>query len=219
MPVLGGFKMNAQTDLRLENNRALLRAAEEGHSDRVRRLISGNLLDIDTKDSQGRSALLLATWKNHVEIAQMLMQAGADVNAQDKIYDSPYLVAGAEGRYEILKLSLEYGADLKSLNRYGGTALIPACEKGHPRNVELLLRAGVDVNHVNRLGWTCLLEITILGEDREPYWTIVKMLLEANADINITDKNGLHALDHARKRQLSTIEKILIEALENPHDQ
>ena len=91
------------------------------------------------RDGRGVTALLAATHGNHVEVARLLIAAGADVNAKDNIEDTPFLYAGAEGRNEILKMTLAAGADLKSINRYGGTALIPAAHHGHPETVKILL--------------------------------------------------------------------------------
>ena len=119
--------------------------------------------DIDARDEAERTALLIATHGNRIELARALIEAGADVNAKDRINDSPYLYAGARGHLEILKMTLGHGADLKSTNRYGGTALIPAAERGHVDTVRTLIEAGVDVDHVNNLGWTALLEAIILG--------------------------------------------------------
>ena len=63
-------------------------------------------------DGRGRTALLAATQRNHVEIARLLINEGADVNVKDFNQDSPFLYAGAEGRVEILRLMLPAGADL-----------------------------------------------------------------------------------------------------------
>ena len=70
--------------------------------------------DIDARDEAGRTALLIATHGNRVEVARALIEAGADVNAKDRIDDSPYLYAGARGHLEILQMALAHGADVKS---------------------------------------------------------------------------------------------------------
>lgn len=155
---------------------------------------------IDARDAGGRTALLLATHANAVAAARVLIAAGADVNAKDGQQDSPYLYAAAEGRLEILRLTLAAGADLKSTNRYGGTGLIPAAHHGHPDIVRELLRTTIDIDHVNRLGWTALLETIILSDGGTVHVAILKMLLDAGADPNIADRDGVTPLAHARQR-------------------
>ena len=134
------------------------------------------------------------------------------MNAKDDQHDSAYLVAGAHGRTEILKMTLTHGADLRSTNRYGGTALIPASEKGHPEAVRLLIQAGADVDFVNKLGWTSLLEVAILGQDTTVYQDITRQLIAAKANVNLPDKNGVTALQHARQRGLTQIVALLVQA-------
>ena len=164
---------------------------------------------VDTRDGQGRTALLLATHANAVDAARLLIDAGADVNAKDHIDDSPYLYAGAEGRLEILKMTVAAGADLKSVNRYGGTALIPAAHHGHVETVRYLLTTGVDIDHVNRLGWTALIEAVILGDGGPVYRSIVRLLLDAGADASIADNDGVTPLEHARSRGQKEIAEML----------
>lgn len=155
--------------------------------------------ELEARDSQGRTALLLATHADHVEIARALIEAGADVNAKDAMKDTPFLYAGAEGRDEILKLILGTGkADLADTNRYGGTALIPAAHHGHPRTVAILLQAGLDIDHVNNLGWTALMEAVILGDGGPVYQEIVGMLVDAGAK-QIADRDGITPLEHASR--------------------
>src|ERR1041384_2698185 len=167
-------------------DQALIAAAARGDLGAVERLIREGA-SVTVKDNRGRTALLAATHGNHVDAARALIAAGADVNAKDDIQDSPYLYAGAEGRTEILKLTLPT-ADLKSVNRYGGTALIPAAHHGHPDTVRVLLGTAIDKDHVNRLGWTALLEAVILGDGGPVHTEIVRLLVEAGANVNIADR-------------------------------
>jgi ankyrin repeat protein len=167
---------------------------------------------IDARDDNGRTALLLATHANQVEAAKVLIEAGANVNAKDAINDSPYLYAGARGHLEILRMTLAHGADLKSTNRYGGTALIPAAERGHVDTVRTLIEAGVDVDHVNKLNWTALLEAIVLGDGGPRHVAIVKLLVDAGANVNLADGDGVTPLQNARKHGFSDIETILVAA-------
>lgn len=177
----------------------LLDAIRADDVDRIRAAIQSNA-DLETRDGQGRTALLLATRADAVETAKLLIAAGADVNAKDSMQDTPFLYAGAEGRDDILKAILATGrANLRDTNRYGGMALIPAAHHGHPSTVRILLGTEIDVDHVNDLGWTALLEAVILGDGGPVHQEIVGLLVDAGAK-NIPDRDGKTPLDHARAR-------------------
>jgi ankyrin repeat protein len=167
---------------------------------------------IDARDSKGATALLVATHENKANAARVLIEAGADVNAKDNINDNPYLYAGVRGHLEILKMTLAHGADLKSTNRNGGTAMIPASERGHVETVRTLIEAGVDADHVNNLGWTALLEAIILGNGGHQHQQIVQALVDAKANVDLADREGVTPLQHARNRGYKAIEKILVAA-------
>ena len=166
-------------------------------------------ISIDSRDSRGRTALLIATYFNSIKVAKLLIAAGANVNAMDELADSPYLYAGAEGRLEILKMTVASGADLNSLNRFGGTALIPAAHHGHVETVRYLLTTKTNIDHVNNLGWTALLEAVILGDGGPVYQRIVKLLLDAGASARIADRDGVTPLQHAQRAKQDAIVKLL----------
>jgi uncharacterized protein len=187
---------------------ALIVAAANGDVAAVRKALAAGAA-VNARDSGGRTALLAATQANRIEAAHVLIAAGADVNAKDKIEDSPFLYAGAEGRSEILKLTLAAGADLKSTNRYGGTALIPAAHHGHPDTVAILLKTAIDKDHVNRLGWTALLEAIILGDGAPVHTGIVRQLIDAGANVNLPDRDGVTPLTHARRRGFAAMVQLL----------
>jgi ankyrin repeat protein len=174
-------------------------AAGENDAARIETLLE-NGARVDARDSAGRTALLVATHANAVEAARVLIAAGANVNAKDNIEDTPYLYAAAEGRREILRLTLEAGADLESVNRYGGTGLIPAAHHGHPDIVRDLLKTDIAIDHVNRLGWTALLETIILSDGGPTHAEILKLLVDAGANVNLADREGVTPLAHAEKR-------------------
>lgn len=175
----------------------LLEAVRTNDSAQLRAVIDGGA-DLEARDGQGRTALLLATRASAVDLAGLLIEAGADVNAKDAIRDTPFLYAGAEGQDAILRLILATGkARLGDTNRYGGTALIPAAHHGHPSTVRILLGTAIDIDHVNDLGWTALLEAVILGDGGPVYQEIVGLLVDAGAK-GLPDREGRTPLDHAR---------------------
>jgi uncharacterized protein len=174
-------------------------AAASNDAARIRDLLAGGA-KIDARDKARRTPLLAATRANAIEAARALIKAGADVNAKDNIRDTPFLYAGAEGRLEILRLCLKAGANLEDTNRYGGTALIPAAHHGHPETVAELLKTGIEIDHVNNLGWTALLETIILSDGGPTHRNILKQLIDAGADVNIADADGVSPLAHAKAR-------------------
>ncbi len=200
LALIGGMAMAGEPEL--------LAAAAQGDAAAVRAELAAGT-PVDARTARGETALLLATHGNHFEAARVLIEAGADVNAKDGIQDSPYLYAGARGHLGILRLTLDHGADLQSLNRFGGTALIPAAERGHVETVAELIAAGVDVNHVNTLGWTALMEAVILADGGPRHRQIVELLLDAGADPNIPDRDGVTALAHARRMGLTGMAAVL----------
>lgn len=189
----------------------LLAAVSSGNLAEVSRLIAAGT-DLEQRDGQGQTPLLRAVAGNHVAVAKALLAAGASLNAQAANQDTPWLLAGASGRSEIVAAMLPLKPDLSLRNRYGGDALIPACERAHVETVKLLLTSGIDVNHVNNLGWTCLLEIVILGDGGPRHQQVAKLVLDAGANPNLADKDGVSPLAHARKRGQSEVAKLITAA-------
>ncbi|CAN7686532.1 ankyrin repeat domain-containing protein [Bosea sp. LjRoot237] len=194
-----------------EAQTGLLGAAGRGDLPAVNRLIATGA-DLEARDGQRQTPLLLAVAGNHVAAAKALLAAGASPNAQSANQDTPWLLAGASGRTEIIAAMLPLKPDLSLRNRYGGNALIPACERAHVETVKLLLTSGIDVNHVNNLGWTCLLEIVILGDGGPRHREVARLVLDAGANPNLADRDGVSPLQHARKRGQNEVAKLIAAA-------
>ena len=146
---------------------------------------------------------------DHVDVARALIDAGADVDLQDAERNNPLLVCGQTGNVAMLREVLRADPDLRRTNRFGGTALIPASDRGHVDMVRALLQTEIDVDHVNNLGWTALLEAVILGDGGPAHQQIVDMLVDADADVDLADRDGVTALEHARERGYDEIARTL----------
>ena len=187
---------------------AMLEAAERGDSKAIARLIAAGA-PIDPTDREKRTPLLIAVANNHTEAGAVLIDAGANINAQAANQDTPWLLAGASGRADLLKRMLPKGPDLSIRNRYGGNALIPACERAHVEAVKVLLTTKIDLDHVNNLGWTCLLEIVVLGDGGPRHVEVTKLVLDAGANPNIADRDGVSPLTHARRKGQQAVARLI----------
>jgi uncharacterized protein len=200
--------LEADQPLERQADQRLLAAAERGDATAAALAVRAGA-DLDTRDARGRTPLLLAVTEDRLAVARLLVYLGADPDALDDQHDTPWLVTGVTGSVEMLEVLLPAGPDLRIRNRFGGTSLIPASERGHVAYVRRVVRTGIDVNHVNNLGWTALLEAVILGDGSKRYQQIVTILLEAGADPQIADRDGVTPLQHAMRRGQGDVATIL----------
>ena len=191
----------------------LIQAVENNDIKKVQGILQDTSYPINETNDEGETPLLIATHENYIEVAKLLIKAGADINQQDSIQDSAYLYAGAQGKTEILKYMIEHAEPNQNIvNRFGGNALIPAAEKGHLNNVKLLLEdSKVDIDHQNNFGYTALIEAVALRDGSEVYQQIVQELLAYNANKELRDDSGKTALDYAKEKGYTNMIKKLEE--------
>jgi len=194
------------------SNEQLFQATQRGDKEAVLKLLQQGA-DINMRDAQGRTPVMIATYQHNTDMVRTLLQAGADVDIRDNNKENPLLHAGAQGWLDILGLAIEAHADTRLTNRFGGISIIPASERGHVEIVrELLTHTDINVNHVNNLGWTALLEAIILSNGDKAHQQIVQLLVDHEADVDLADKDGVTPLQHARERGFTEIERILLQA-------
>lgn len=213
--LFGPLSVCAQKTIKTNNTLEMefIKAAKNNDTEKLQHFIKEGVA-INAMDAHKRTALMVATYENHVNASKLLIETGADVNAQDDRLESPFLHAGARGYLEILKACLATGkVDHMVLNRYGGTALIPACERGYTEVVQELLKIeDYPIDHINNLTWTALMEAIVLGNGGKTHTQIVQLLVNAGCDVNIPDKNGISPLKHAKKSGYKEIVAILEKA-------
>jgi ankyrin repeat protein len=193
-------------------NLQLLQATQRGDREAVLKLLQQGA-DINVRDAQGRTPVMIATYQHNTDMVRTLLQAGAGVNIRDNNKENPLLHAAAQGWLDILRLAIEAHADTRLTNRFGGISIIPASERGHVEIVrELLTRTDINVNHVNNLSWTALLEAIVLSNGGKAHQQIVQLLVDYGADVNLADRDGVTPLQHARERGFTEIESILLQA-------
>ena len=138
---------------------------------------------------------MVAAYAKQTDTATALIVAGADLDALDRdLYDVVTIVSVAND-VTMLKLVLASGA--KAGQMTDGTALIAAAHLGHVEVVRTLIAAGAPLDHVNNLNWTALIESIVLGDGGQNYIACLMALVEAGADENIADGNGVQPLQLA----------------------
>jgi uncharacterized protein len=209
----GAAATPASPALNPEYDLPLIVAAGRGDLALVERLLTQGA-SVSAVDPRQRTALVAAAYGAHLEVARALIAAGADVNLQDDTKQSAYLIATSEigdsdRALEFLRLMLTSGADVHSLDSYNGTGLIRAADRGFVEIVRELLKTAIVIDHVNRLGWTALLEAIILGTGDAKRTEVVRLLVDAGANVNLADRNGVTPLQHARSKGYTSMASIL----------
>jgi ankyrin repeat protein len=141
------------------------------------------------------SILIETSSEGNTEIAQVLLDNGADINAQGGHYGNALQAASAEGHKETVQVLLDKGADVNAQGGHYGNALRAASAGGHKETVQVLLDKGADVNtRGGRFGNA--LRAASAGGHKET----VQVLLDKGADINTQSGRYGNALYAASAR-------------------
>jgi ankyrin repeat protein len=131
----------------------LVHAAQGGNARAVARLLAAGAdpnASVDRRIPSGEmhqtTALILAAGHGRLEVARLLLDAGADPSLADGGGGTPLMNAVGTGEPEVLRLLLGRGAAVGAVERNGWTAFHMACYHNRPECAEALVRAGCDVS-------------------------------------------------------------------------
>jgi uncharacterized protein len=157
-----------------------------------------------------RTPLHVAVFGSHAEAARALVQGGAHPNALDAQRYDIVTIAAVKDDVRMVQLALALGASPRNVTSPSdGTALIAAAHLGHEGVVRELIKGGAPLDHVNNLGWTAVIEAVVLGDGGARHVSTLRALVEAGANVNITDRQGVSPLAHARARGYAEMVSIL----------
>jgi ankyrin repeat protein len=187
-------------------------AAWSGDVAEIRRLAAAGA-DLNATEGAGRTPLHVATFASQDAAVRVLAELGADTNRLEHgLYDIITIAAVADDP-EMVKLATSVGGNAANITSiYDGTALIAAAHLGHVEVVSALIAAKAPLDHINNLGWTALMESVVLGDGGPRHVATARALVEAGADMTITDRQGRTPLDHARQRGYAEMTALLEQA-------
>jgi ankyrin repeat protein len=136
----GGVDVNL-TD---RHNSSLLWAAAAQDKLPIVKLLLARKADVDIRQQEDGSTALLAT--GSLEIARLLLAAGADFRIQTRHGQTMLMNAANFGWTELVKTFLEAGLDVRAADQTGQTALHRAAPNGHAEVVRLLAAAGAKLD-------------------------------------------------------------------------
>lgn len=218
----GGADLNTQNK---QGKTPLMLALEQKYldMDMVTALLARGA-DLNLRDKDGETALHYAVSFDHLELAQTLLNAGADPNIPnttlaektnpndpDRYLDNETVLIIAVKRDhdgDFIKTLLDAGADVNAQDIDEKTALMYAAEFGLLNAVTVLLAGGADVDAQDKEGKTALMRA--IGElylDVD----VATALLAGGADPNVRDVDNWTALHYAVSMDYPTILAQLLE--------
>ena len=108
-----------------------LDSARYGDTEDVRLALKENVAVNVAEEDGNNTALHMASGNNHLDILQILLDAGADVNAKNKEDNSPLHWACLNGHVQAVLMLLKAGANPSALNGLGRTPVDEALTKEH----------------------------------------------------------------------------------------
>jgi ankyrin repeat protein len=137
--------------------------------------------DVNAPQVDGTTALHWAVRVDDLEIADLLIRAGAKVAAANREGVTPVQLAAMNGSAPMLRRLMAAGADPNaSLTPYGDTALMMAARTGKTDAIRVLLESGAGVNAKEKWGGTTPLMWAVA----ERHAGAVKVLIDAGADVS-----------------------------------
>ena len=223
---------------------ALHLAASNGHSSIVGDLIKAPDVNLNVRNEDGNTPLDVAVMSGREQSAQLLIDAGADINISDNKQRTALHMAACNGYNDIVDALIKRpDVSLNVRNENGDTPLNVAADNGRAASARLLIDAGADINISDNNQWTALhtaayfgyndivdalikrpdVNLNVRNEDGDTplhsaAWSgreqSARLLIDAGADINISDNQQWTALHIAAHFGHSSIVGELIKA---PH--
>lgn len=129
-------------------------ALQDGSLKAFAALMASRQLQVEARNAQDESPLMMAALKGHVDAVKQLLARDADVNKTGWTPLHYAASAGSPQHAEIISILLERHAYIDATSPNGTTPLMMAAHYGSTQAVQLLLEEGADPTLKNQLGLT-----------------------------------------------------------------
>ncbi|KAF5281785.1 hypothetical protein FQR65_LT14532 [Abscondita terminalis] len=190
----------------------LCQAVKKGSIYTVRKLLKDDF-DIDKKNDDGETLLMIALRNGEVGVADYLIARGASLNLRNNRGVSSLHYAASTGDIINVRRHLDSGVDVDITDNRGDTPFIIACYSRNRHVVELLLsmNARLELSPLTNPKQTCLHFAVEAGWDN-----VVSQILDSGFYVDKRNSNGSTALLKAIHYKYSHIATLLLERGADP---
>lgn len=150
--------------------------------------------EVDKQNARGYTALMFAAENGQTEMAETLLNAGANGELYDTYGGKTAFFMACENTDDpkLVRLLMAHGADVERKDKDGLTPLMAAVMNGHCEVEKVLIEAGVNIEESNSFGMTALLYAINGGVEA------ARILLDVGAKLEAKNENfnlGFHCTD------------------------
>ncbi|UYV68583.1 hypothetical protein LAZ67_6000132 [Cordylochernes scorpioides] len=192
----------------------LCHASEDGHVKLVNLLIQNgasiNIRDVNGQSplslAAGKTPLMLAVERNHAQVAKLLVDHGANIDTRDRLGKTALSMAAVRGNLDILEILIQAGADINPrISRKTPFDNIDDDDRDDESTGDTYYSPNPESQRDD--GFTPLCWAIKGG-----YAPVMKYLIRAGADVNLTNDHGETLLSFTLKRKQFEAGKVLLQA-------
>ncbi|XP_067667463.1 ankyrin repeat domain-containing protein 50-like [Haliotis asinina] len=170
-----------------KDNNILYMACYGGQIAIVKRVLSLDIVDINSRGHYGRTCVMVAAYRGKMDLLKYLVKQGGDMSLLDKTCDSILHIACRGGHVEMVKYIISQDiVDINSKGRDGRTVGMVAAQFGYRNIFDLCACAGCNLLAADAVG-NNILHVAILGGQRG---MVKHVLAERLVNINSRGMNA-----------------------------
>jgi ankyrin repeat protein len=189
----------AKLDTRNADGITALRCAVEMSYPTMVDLLIDSGVNINTKDRKGGTTLAEAILRRNIKIIKKIIHSIPDINDKNVGINSAVQMSIRMRSLEVTKVLIQKGASLNEDN------ILDAIDSDLPEMVRFVIESGIDIDRVRFSDGKTSLMYAIKRGNIE----ICQMLIEAGADLSLSDNEGKTALGYAKQYKNTAIESLI----------